>query len=144
MWGVLLTTETTLIIIKPDGVERGLVGEVIGRFERDGFRLEAATHLRLSGQQAEGFYAEHRGKEFFPRLIEFTTSGPVLVLALSREGAIERARGLVGATNPAQAAPGTMRGDFGLDNTRNTVHASDSPESARREVSFFFPELVGR
>ncbi|MFQ6132614.1 MAG: nucleoside-diphosphate kinase [Armatimonadota bacterium] len=138
-----MASETTLIIIKPDGVERGLVGELIGRFEAADFRIEAATCLRLSREQAQTFYAEHQDKEFFARLIEFMTSGRVLALALSREDAIGGARSLVGATDPAQAEPGSIRGDYGLDNTRNTVHASDSPQSAQREVAFFFPQLNG-
>jgi nucleoside-diphosphate kinase len=98
--------------------------------------------VHLTAEQAQQFYAEHEGKEFFERLVAFMTSGMVVVVAAERDGAIQRARNLVGATNPADAAPGSIRGDLGRDNTANTIHASDSPESAERELGFFFPELV--
>jgi nucleoside-diphosphate kinase len=134
--------ERTLIIVKPDAVERGRVGDVISRFERAGFSICATATLVLSRARAEEFYAEHVGKPFYERLVSYMTSGPVVVLALEAEGAIARARLLAGTTNPAEAAPGSLRGDYGLDNTRNSVHASDSPASAQRELRFFFPDAT--
>ena len=134
--------ERTLLIIKPDAVAAGLIGAIITRFERAGFVIRAMQSLHLTAEQARGFYAEHEGKEFFERLVAFMTSGMVVVMAAEREGAIQRARNLVGATNSAQAAPGSIRGDFGRDNTANAIHASDSPESAQRELAFFFPSGV--
>jgi nucleoside-diphosphate kinase len=136
-----MAEETTLIIVKPDGVERGLVGAMLSRFEAAGFGLVAATSLKLTRDQAKSFYAEHTEKPFFPNLVQYIASGRIVVVAVRREDAIRRARQLIGATNPPDAAPGSIRADYGLDNTRNTVHASDSPASARREVAFFFPDL---
>jgi nucleoside-diphosphate kinase len=134
--------ERTLVIVKPDAVERGRVGDVISRFERAGFSICATAALVLSRAQAEEFYTEHVGKSFYERLVSYVTSGPVVVLALEAEGAIARARLIAGKTNPAEAAPGSIRGDYGLDNTRNSVHASDSPASAQRELRFFFPDAT--
>jgi nucleoside-diphosphate kinase len=134
--------ERTLLIIKPDAVERGLIGEIIARLERAEFAIRGMRSVHLTAEQAQQFYAEHEGKEFFERLVAFMTSGMVVVVAAERDGAIQRARNLVGATDPADAAPGSIRGDLGRDNTANTIHASDSPESAERELGFFFPELV--
>jgi len=134
--------ERTLLIIKPDAVERGLVGEIIARFERAEFAIRAVQSVHLTTEQAREFYTEHEGKHFFEGLIEFMTSGMVVVIAAERDGAIQRARQLVGATNSAEAAPGSIRGDLGRDNTANTIHASDSPESAQRELGFFFPDLA--
>ncbi len=134
--------ERTLLIIKPDAVERGLVGEIVARFERAEFAIRAVQSAHLTTEQAREFYAEHEGKHFFEGLIEFMTSGMVVVVAAERDGAIQRARNLVGATNSAEAAPGSIRGDLGRDNTANTIHASDSPESAQHELGFFFPDLA--
>ena len=134
--------ERTLLIIKPDAVERGLIGEVIARLEGAEFAIRAVQSVHLTAERAGQFYAEHKGREFFERLVAFMTSGMVVAIAAERDGAIQRARNLVGATNPADAAPGSIRGDLGRDNTANTIHASDSPESAAWELGFFFPDLV--
>jgi nucleoside-diphosphate kinase len=135
-------SERTLVIVKPDGVARGLVGQVISRFEATGFWLIAMRCTTLSDELAREFYAEHKGKDFFEPLIAFMTSGPVVLLALERDQAISRARQLCGKTNPLEAAPGSLRADYGLDGRRNTVHASDSPASARRELGLMLPEAV--
>jgi len=132
--------EKTFIMIKPDGVERGLVGEVIARLERKGLRLEQIRSLRIDEAMARLHYAEHTGKTFFVELVEFITSGPVVATEWSGESAVSVARTLMGATDPKQAAPGTIRGDFGLIVTNNIVHGSDSPQSAERELEIFFPE----
>jgi len=132
--------EKTFIMIKPDGVERGLVGEVIARLERKGLRLEKIRSLRIDEAMARLHYAEHTGKTFFVDLVEFITSGPVVATEWSGESAVSVARTLMGATDPKQAAPGTIRGDFGLIVTNNIVHGSDSPQSAERELEIFFPE----
>jgi len=134
--------ERTLLIIKPDAVERGLIGEIVSRLERAEFAIRAVRSEHLTAERAGEFYAEHEGKVFFERLVAFMTSGMVVAIAAERDGAIQRARNLVGATNPAESAPGSIRGDLGRDNTANTIHASDSPESAERELAFFFAELV--
>lgn len=130
--------EETLIIIKPDAVERGLVGEIISRFEAADFGI---VHLRFAEPDEtlfRRFYAEHEEKPHFPRLIAFMTSGPSCFAELRRENAIERARSLVGSTDPADAAPGTIRGDVGLDLPRNSVHASDCVQAAEREIGLIF------
>jgi len=132
--------EKTFIMIKPDGVERGLVGEVIARLERKGLRLEKIRSLHIDEATARLHYAEHTGKTFFVDLVEFITSGPVVATEWSGESAVSVARTLMGATDPKQAAPGTIRGDFGLIVTNNIVHGSDSPQSAERELEIFFPE----
>ncbi|HKZ30161.1 MAG TPA: nucleoside-diphosphate kinase [Acidimicrobiia bacterium] len=132
--------EKTFIMIKPDGVERGLVGEVIARLERKGLRLEKIRSLHIDEATARLHYAEHTGKTFFVELVEFITSGPVVATEWSGESAVSVARTLMGATDPKQAAPGTIRGDFGLIVTNNIVHGSDSPQSAERELEIFFPE----
>jgi nucleoside-diphosphate kinase len=134
--------ERTLVIVKPDGVARGLVGQVISRFEGAGFSLIALRLARLSDELAREFYAEHKGKDFFEPLIAFMTSGPVVLLALERDQGIARARQLCGKTDPLEAAPGSLRADYGLDGRRNTVHASDSPASAQRELGLMLPEAV--
>jgi nucleoside-diphosphate kinase len=136
------TTERTLVIVKPDGVTRRLVGEIISRFEAAGFSLVALRFATLSEELAREFYAEHEGKGFYEPLIAFMTSGPVALIALERENAIERARQLCGKTNPLDAAPGTIRADYGLDGRHNTVHASDSPASAQRELALVLPEAL--
>tara|TARA_B100000809_G_C15121702_1_gene524547 strand:- start:1262 stop:1684 length:423 start_codon:yes stop_codon:yes gene_type:complete len=133
-----MTLERTLSIIKPDGVAKNIVGEVISRFEKDGLRVAAAKMLLLSEVQVADFYAEHKGQPFFDGLLAFMSSGPVLVQVLEGENAITRNREIMGATNPAEAAKGTIRADFAEATGRNIVHGSDSPESAKREIEFFF------
>ena len=130
--------ERTFAMVKPDGVARGLVGEVIGRFERKGLRLERIRSLQIDEAMAKLHYAEHEEKPFFGELVEFITSGPVVAMEWSGESAVGVARTLMGTTDPKQAAPGTIRGDFGLIVTNNIVHGSDSPESAERELVIFF------
>jgi len=130
--------ERTFAMVKPDGVERGLVGEVIGRFERKGLRLERIRSLQIDEAMAKQHYAEHVEKPFFGELVEFITSGPVVAMEWSGESAVGVARTLMGTTDPKQAAPGTIRGDFGLIVTNNIVHGSDSLESAERELGIFF------
>ena len=125
-------------MVKPDGVRRGLVGEVIGRLERKGLLLEAMRMLTIDRELAETHYAEHVERPFFADLVEFITSGPVVAMHWGGESAIAVARTLMGDTNPVDAAPGTIRGDFGLEITHNIVHGSDSPASAERELSLFF------
>ncbi len=130
--------ERTFALVKPDGVQRGLVGEVVGRFERRGLRLVGLKMLRVSRQLAEEYYAEHKGKPFFPGLIEFITSGPAVAMLWEGENAVAVVRKTMGATDPAKAEPGTIRADLGLTISRNVVHGSDSPESAKREGALFF------
>ena len=133
--------ERTLILVKPDAFERALTGEVIARFERKGLRLVALKLMQVNVELAERHYGEHAGKPFFPELVEFITRGPLVALVLEGEGAIEAARQVIGATNPLEAAPGSIRGDFATEITFNLVHGSDSPNSAAREIELFFPEL---
>ncbi|MDP2743484.1 MAG: nucleoside-diphosphate kinase [Dehalococcoidia bacterium] len=130
--------ERTLVLIKPDGVQRGLVGAIIDRLERRGLKLIGLKMLQMDRPLAETHYAEHKGKPFFAGLASFITSGPLVALALEGRNAISVVRQTVGATDPAKASAGTIRGDFGLDTGRNLVHASDSPENASRELSLFF------
>ncbi|HEY8530415.1 MAG TPA: nucleoside-diphosphate kinase [Paenibacillaceae bacterium] len=132
--------ERTFVMVKPDGVRRGLVGEIIGRFERKGLRLVAAKFLRMSRELAERHYEEHRGRPYYEPLIEFVTSGPVMAMVWEGEQAVAAGRQLIGKTNPLEAAPGSIRGDFALNTRQNLVHASDSAESARREAANFFAE----
>jgi nucleoside-diphosphate kinase len=132
--------ERTLAILKPDAVSRRIAGEIFCLIERNDFRIRGMKMLRLSRAAAEGFYAVHRGKPFFPGLIEFMTEGPVVVLALERENAIEKWREVMGATNPAHAAEGTIRRRFATAMDRNCVHGSDAPETARAEIAWFFAE----
>ena len=131
----------TLILVKPDAYARGLTGEIISRFERKGLRLCALKQMELSLETAERHYEEHRGKPFFEPLITFITSGPLVAMILEGERAVEAARQIIGATDPVEATPGSIRGDFALDTRTNLVHGSDSPESAGREAGIFFPEL---
>ena len=140
-----MAVERTLVLIKPDAVERRLAGEILGRIERRGFEIRAAKLLRVSRDLGERHYAEHREKPFFGELVDFITSGPTLALVLEGEGAIAASRMTIGATNPAQAEPGSIRGDFALAMPNNLVHGSDSPESAEREIALWFrgDELVG-
>jgi nucleoside-diphosphate kinase len=133
-----MAIENTFIMVKPDGVARGLVGEVISRFERKGLTLERIRHLTIDETLARRHYEEHVGKPFFPELVDFITSGPVVAMEWSGESAILVCRGLMGATDPKQAAPGTIRGDLGLVVTHNIIHGSDGPESAARELAIFF------
>ena len=128
--------ERTFVLVKPDGVRRGLVGEIVTRFERKGLKVAAAKMLRVTPELAQRHYAEHQGKPFYPALIQHITSGPVL--ALEGRSAIAVVRLLTGATNPQTAAPGTVRGDLALGITPNLVHASDSAESAARELALYF------
>jgi nucleoside-diphosphate kinase len=133
--------ERTLILVKPDAFARNLTGEIISRFERKGLRLAALKLETLTRETAELHYAEHNGKPFFGELVEFITSGPLVAMVLEGESAVEAARQVIGATNPLQSAPGSIRGDFATSIGTNMVHGSDSPESAAREVGIFFPEL---
>ena len=135
------TAERTLVLVKPDGVARGLAGQVITRLESKGLRLVAAELRTLTTDVAEEHYAEHRERPFFGSLVEFITSAPLLALVVEGPRAIEAFRALAGATDPVKAAPGTIRGDFALEVQNNIVHGSDSPESAEREVKLFFPDL---
>jgi nucleoside-diphosphate kinase len=135
-----MAVETTLVLVKPDGVRRGLCGEVVGRLERRGYELRGARLLKVSRALAAQHYAEHKGKPFYPGLVSFITSGPVLALAVRGEDAIAGVRTLMGATNPADALPGTMRGDLATELSENIVHGSDSKASAKRELALFFPD----
>lgn len=130
--------ERTLSIIKPDGVAKGVIGKIMDRFESNGLKIAAVKMARLSPAEAEGFYYVHRERPFFGSLVEFMTSGPVVLMVLEGDNAIAKNRELMGATNPAQAAAGTIRRDFATDIERNTVHGSDSPESAAFEIPYFF------
>jgi len=133
-----VAVEDTFVMVKPDGVKRGLVGEVIARMERKGLKLEHIRQLVISEDTAGRHYAEHTDKPFFGELVEFITGGPVVATWWSGESAVSVARTLMGPTNPAEAPPGTIRGDFGLIITENIVHGSDSPASAERELDIFF------
>lgn len=130
--------EQSLILIKPDGVARGLTGEIINRFERKGFKIVALKMLHLSNELAEKHYSEHQGKPFFNELIDFITSTPLVAMVIKGDNAIQTARLMMGATNPLAAAPGTIRGDFALRTARNIIHGSDSLVSAEREIALFF------
>jgi nucleoside-diphosphate kinase len=133
--------DRTLILVKPDAFARGLTGEIIGRFERKGLRIVALKHMTVDEDLAKRHYAEHDGKPFFGELVEFITSGPLVAMVLEGESAVTAARQVIGATNPLEAAPGSIRGDFAIPVGQNMVHGSDSPESAAREAGLFFPEL---
>jgi nucleoside-diphosphate kinase len=135
-----MAVEQTLILIKPDAVQRKLAGEILRRFEARGFEVRAARLLRVDRALAEEHYAEHTEKPFFGELVEFITSAPTLALVLEGESAIEVARTTIGATNPGQATPGSLRGDLALAMPNNIVHGSDSPESAKREIALWFPD----
>lgn len=135
-----MAVERTLSIIKPDAVAKNVIGEIYSRFEQAGLRIVAARMLRLSRAQAEGFYAEHKGRPFFPALVDFMTSGPVTVQVLEGENAVSLNRELMGATNPADAAVGTIRADYAESIDANAVHGSDSVASAAREIGYFFSE----
>ena len=133
--------ERTLILVKPDAFGRNLTGEIIARFERKGLRLAALKQMTMERQLAERHYAEHEGKVFYEELVGFITSGPLVAMVLEGDQAVAAARQVIGATNPVEAAPGSIRGDYAIDVGQNMVHGSDSPESAVREVSLFFPDL---
>jgi nucleoside-diphosphate kinase len=133
--------DRTLILVKPDAFERALTGEVIARFERKGLRIVAMKHMSVERGMAEEHYAEHSERPFFGELVEFITGGPLVALVLEGYEAVTAARQVIGATNPLEAAPGSIRGDYGLEVQTNLVHGSDSPESAVRETTLFFPEL---
>ena len=138
-----MSTERTLSIIKPDAVAKNAVGAIIARFEDAGLRVVAARMLHLTRERAEGFYAVHRERPFFAELVEFMISGPVVVQILEGENAIDANRRVMGATNPAEADPGTIRADFATQITENAVHGSDSPENAATEIAYFFsPEEI--
>lgn len=135
-----MATERTLSIIKPDAVGKNVIGEIYTRFEKAGLKIVAAKMLHMDDAKAGGFYAEHEGRPFYNDLVEFMTSGPVVVQVLEGEGAIAKNRELMGATNPQEADAGTIRADFASSIDANAVHGSDSPESAAREVSYFFAD----
>lgn len=132
--------ERTLILVKPDGVQRGMVGEIVGRFERRGLKLVGMKFLQMSDDLAADHYAVHRERPFYQSLVEYITSGPVVAMVWQGKDAIAVARATMGATNPVAAAPGTIRGDLGMEIGRNLVHGSDSPENAEKEVNLFFVE----
>ena len=136
-----MAVERTLSIIKPDAVGKNIIGKIYSRFEKQGLRIVAARMLRLSRAQAEGFYAVHRGQPFFNDLVEFMTSGPVMVQVLEGDNAIQVNRELMGATDPKKAAKGTLRSDFGQSTNFNAVHGSDSQETAAVEIAYFFSML---
>ena len=136
-----MDTERTLVLIKPDGVVRGLIGDVVGRIERKGLRLAALELRTLDRETAQAHYAEHREKPFFAPLVDFITSGPLVAMILEGQDAVKAARQVIGATNPLEATTGSIRGDFAVAVGQNMVHGSDSPESATREIGIWFPEL---
>ena len=133
--------DRTLILVKPDAFARGLTGEIVARFERKGLRIAALKLMTMDRALAEQHYAEHEGKPFFGELVEFITSGPLVAMVLEGHEAVVAARQVIGATNPLEAAPGSIRGDFALEVGQNMVHGSDSNESAAREVGLFFPNV---
>jgi nucleoside-diphosphate kinase len=132
--------ERTYLMVKPDGVQRGLAGEIIARFEKKGFKIAALKMLRISRKLAERHYGEHEGKPFFEKLVGFITSGPVVAMVIEGKDAISAARKMMGETDPLKALPGTIRGSYGIDIGRNIIHGSDSPESAQKEIALFFKE----
>ena len=133
--------DRTLILVKPDAFARGLTGEIIGRFERKGMRLIALKQMTVDEDLAKRHYAEHDGKPFFGELVEFITSGPLVAMVREGDQAVTAARQVIGATNPIEASPGSIRGDFAIAVGQNMVHGSDSPESGKREAALFFPDL---
>lgn len=133
-----MAVEKTFVMVKPDGVQRGLVGEIVARFENKGFKLVGGKLMSVSKETAEAHYAEHKERPFFGELVSFVTSSPVFAMVWEGENAISVARNMMGKTNPADSAPGTIRGDFGLTIGMNIIHGSDSPESAAREISLWF------
>jgi nucleoside-diphosphate kinase len=135
-----MAIERTFSIIKPDAVAKNVIGEIVSRFEKNGLRVIAMKMLHLTKEQARGFYAVHKERPFYNDLVEFMTSGPVVVQVLEGENAVRKNRELMGATNPAEAAPGTIRADFAKTVDENAVHGSDAPETAAQEIEFFFSE----
>jgi nucleoside-diphosphate kinase len=133
--------DRTLILVKPDAFSRGLTGEIIARFERKGLKIVALRHMTVGRELAERHYAEHSERPFFAELVDFITSGPIVAMVLEGAAAVTAARQLIGATDPLEAAPGSIRGDFAIEMGANMVHGSDSPEAAEREASLFFGEL---
>ena len=138
---MLVKMEKTLTIIKPDGVAHGFVGKIIQKFEEKQFQIQAAKMLHLTPKQAAGFYAVHEGKLFFPSLLQYISSGPILVMVLERENAISQLRELMGATDPAKAAEGTIRKLYATSIEKNVIHGSDAPETAQTEINYFFNAL---
>ena len=136
----MLSEERTFVAIKPDGVQRGLIGEVVSRFERKGFKVLAMKLLQVSDKQAADHYAEHEGKPFYPRLVKYIQSGPILAMVIKGYGAVDSVRHIVGATNPVNADVGTIRADFAQAMEYNVIHASDSVNSAEREIAIYFNE----
>jgi nucleoside-diphosphate kinase len=134
--------ERTLILVKPDAFARGLTGEIIARFENKGLTIVALKHMQLDEDTAKRHYAEHDGKPFFGELVDFITSGPLVAIVLEGIEAVRAARQVIGATNPLEAAPGSIRGDYAIEVGKNMVHGSDSPESGVREAGIFFPEFA--
>ena len=134
-------TQRTLVLLKPDAVRRGLVGEILSRFEAKGLTIAAMEHRTIDGEQADRHYAEHVERDFYPPLRAFVTSGPLVALVVEGDEAVEVVRALNGVTDGRKAAPGTIRGDLSLSNRENLVHGSDSPESAEREIKLWFPDL---
>jgi nucleoside-diphosphate kinase len=132
--------DRTLILVKPDAFARNLTGEIIARFERKGLRITALRHMTMDRALAEQHYAEHQGKPFFEELVSFITSGALVAMVLEGQDAVVAARQVIGATNPLEASPGSIRGDFAIEVGQNMVHGSDSPESAEREANLFFPQ----
>lgn len=132
--------ERTYLMIKPDGVQRGLIGDILARFEKKGFKIIGMKFIQLTREMAEKHYEEHIGKGFFEDLVKYITSGPVVAIVVEGKGVVAAVRAMNGATNPANAAPGTIRGDFAVEVGRNVVHASDSVESAAREIAIYFTE----
>jgi nucleoside-diphosphate kinase len=135
-----MAVETTLVLVKPDGMRRRLAGEIVARMERRGLELRGARLLKIRRSLAQQHYAEHKGKPFYGGLVEFISSGPVLALAVRGESAISVVRTMMGATNPLDSPPGTIRGDYALELSENIVHGSDSKASAKRELALFFPD----
>ena len=137
-----MAIEQTYLMIKPDGVQRGICGEIISRFEKKGLKLVAMKLMVIPEATAKKHYAEHEGKKFFPSLISYITSGPVLAMVWEGDNAVQVCRNLMGKTNPQESAPGTIRGDFGMVTGVNIIHGSDSVDSAKREIGIFFPEGI--
>ncbi|AVI96057.1 ndk [Haemophilus influenzae] len=135
-----MMTERTFSIVKPDAVKRNIIGAILTRFEQNGFKIIASKMVRLTREQAEGFYAEHQGKEFFAPLVEYMMSSPIVVSVLEKENAVKDYRTLIGTTNPETAEEGTIRKDFALSQRENSVHGSDSIENANREIAYFFTD----
>jgi nucleoside-diphosphate kinase len=133
--------QRTLVLVKPDGVKKGLTGEIVSRLERKGLKIAAMRMLQMDEALARRHYAVHDGKPFFPGLVEFITSGPIVAVVAEGEKVVEVVRKLMGETDPVKAAPGTIRGDYGLDIGENLIHGSDSEENAQKEIALFFPEL---